>query len=368
MKNKLVGAFGARPTVMATELRSEGAQGERIVGRNGELNASGKKDLLFQQQRMMQVANSHNIVTEDQMTQAQKGAAKLARMAAAASLMNEPSKGDRHIAIGAEMGEELYITQQREGIMRSVLQKQEVVNGQVPKVVLRNRNIVVNQATGPTQTHMQIVRDNWMYPVEFYFTARPYIEQIEISRNSTDVLEDKYFEAMQGFMVAEDRLFRHMCLQSVGQANPMTTQVGLMNPVALGSFRDRILSWGLTPVQWLVATDLWTDVVGDVGFQSIMDPVAKHELLLTGVLGTILGMEVKTDAYRHPEWKVIGQGEHYIFGSPDTLGTYTDRGGIQVDPIDAAITSIPGRGWNMYSLQSMTIGNFRAIACGKRVR
>lgn len=367
--NNLVGAFGGRKTVLATDLRSQGRNGERFIGNNGEINASSKADLMSQQRRLAEVASmGHNVVTENQLAEAQKANARLQRMQATAAMFQEPVRGERHMAIGAAMGEELYITQQREGIMRGVLQRQEVENGRVPKVVVRQRNVTVSTATGPTQTELQVVRDNWFYPVEFHFTARPYIEQLEINRNSEDVLEDKYFEAMQGFMVAEDKLFRYQCLQSVGQANPFQNQVGLMNPVALGTFRNRIESWGLTPTQWLIASDIWTDIVGDTGFQSMFDPVAKHEIVLTGKLGTILGMDVKSDAFRHPEWQVLSQGEQYIFGPADTLGTYTDRGGIQVDPIDAAITSVPGRGWNMFSTQSMTIANFRAVVCGKRVK
>ena len=357
-----IGAFGKRSVVVASEIRT-GKGGDRIVGRNGELNASSKKDLMKQQTRLMQVANTHQIVTQSDAERAEVEVAKLARREAVIAAFNDPQK---HRELGADLGEELFITQQREGIMRNVLQRQEVIDGQIPKVVLRTRNLTVGMATGPTQTELQVMRDNWMYPVEFYLTARPYIEQKEITQNSTDVLEDKYLEAMQAFLVAEDRLFRDMCLKSAGQSNNFTTQVGMMNPTALGKFRNQITRWGLTATQWLIANDLWVDVTSDAGFQSMFEPMAQHEILLTGQLGTILGMTVKSDAYRHPEHKVLSKGEQYIFGSPDTLGTYTDRGGIEVLPIDAAVTGVPGRGWNMVAQQSQTLANFRAVACGRR--
>lgn len=362
MKGLHLGSFGHRATVVASEIKS-GKGGERIVGRNGELNAGSKRELMQQQTRLMQVANTHQIVTEADAARAEKAIAQAARRDAVVAMFNDK---ERHMEVGSELGDELYITQQREGIMRSIFQRQEVVDGQIPRIVLRNRNITVATATGPTSTETQVVRDNWLYPVEYYLTARPYIEQKEITQNSSDVLEDKYLEAMQAFLVGEDRIFRDLCLKSSGQANEMSVQVGLMNPVALGKFRNKVTRWGLTSATWLIANDLWTDISGDTGFQSLFEPMAQHEIILTGQLGTILGMTVKSDAYRHPEHRVLHEGEHFVFSTPDTLGTYTDRGGIEVLPIDAANTGIPGRGWNMTAQQSQTLANFRGVACGRR--
>lgn len=357
-----IGAFGKRSTVVASEIRL-GKGGERLVGRNGELNANSKKELMDQQTRLMDLAATKHIVTASDAERAEIEVAKLARREAVVAAFNDPVK---HRELGADLGEELFITQQREGIMRNVLQRQEVIDGQVPKVVLRTRNLLVGMATGPTQTELQIMRDNWMYPVEFYLTARPYIEQKEITQNSTDVLEDKYLEAMQAFLVGEDRLFIDLCKKSAGQSNNFTTQVGMMNPTALGKFRNQVTRWGLTAAQWLISNDFWVDITSDAGFQSMFEPLAQHEIILTGELGTVLGLTVKSDAYRHPEHKVLAKGEQFIFATPDTLGTYTDRGGIEVLPIDAAITGIPGRGWHMTAQQSQTLANFRAVACGRR--
>ena len=359
-----IGAFAKRKAVVASEIRmGKGANASRLIGANGEINASSKADLMAQQTRMMQLASTKQIVTQRYAEVAEASVAKAARREAVQAMFNDPQ---RHMEIGADLGDELYITQQREGIMRNVLQRQEVVDGQIPRIVLRNRNLLVGVATGPTATELQVVRDNWLHPVEYYLTARPYIEQKEITQNSSDVLEDKYLEAMQAFLVGEDRIFRDLCQKSAGQANNLTVQVGMMNPTALGNFRNLVTRWGLTASQWLIANDLWVDITSDAGFQSMFEPMAQHEIILTGQLGTVLGMTVKSDAYRHPEHKVLSKGEQYIFGTPDTLGTYTDRGGIDVVPIDAAHTGVPGRGWHMTAQQSQTLGNFRAVAVGRR--
>lgn len=357
-----IGAYGNRKTTVASEIRT-GKRGERLVGRNGELNANSKAELIQRQVQLAELANQTHIVTEAKASAAEREMARQDRREAVLAMMHDDT---RHVEIGSDMGDELYIAQQREGFMRNILQRQDVVDGQIPRAVLRARNTLVSYATGPTQTDTQIVRDNWFYPVEFYLTARPYVEQKEITQNSSDVLEDKYMEAMQAFLVAEDRLFKQMCLATVGQSNERTVQVGLMNPVGLSNFRNKIQRWGLTPATWLIANDLFTDLAGDAGFQALYEPMAQHEIILTGQLGTILGMNIKSDQYRHPEHRVLDKGEQFVFGTPDTLGTYTDRGGIEVLPIDASNTGIPGRGWHMTAQQSQTIVNSRAVACGIR--
>lgn len=357
-----IGAYGSRKSVVASEIRTA-KNGERLVGRNGEINAGSKQELIHRQVQLAELANGIHVVTETAATKAEKDALRIQRRETAIAMMSNP---ERAREVGSELGDELYLTQQREGFMRNILQRQDVVDGQVPRAVLRKRNTLVSYATGPTETKTQIVRDDWFYPVEFYLTARPYIEQKEITQNSTDVLEDKYMEAMQAFLVQEDRLFIRMCLATIGQSNERSVQVGLMNPVALSNFRNKIQRWGLTPATWLIANDLFTDLAGDAGFQSLYEPMAQHEIVLTGQLGTILGMNIKSDQYRHPEHRVLNKGEQFVFGTPDTLGTYTDRGGIEVLPIDASITGIPGRGWQMTAQQSQTIVNPRAVACGIR--
>lgn len=348
-----------RPTVQLADARN--GMGERLIGANGELNAGSKSELIKRQGQLIQIASSSRLAQTAGVTAQQKAEQRKAALAAA---FRDPEK---HRALGAAMGDELYITQQREGIMRGILNYMEVTDGVTPMIKLRKRDITATYATGPTQTQTQFVRDAYFYPVEYYLVARPYIEQAEIVRNNTDILEDKYLEATQALVVQEDRIFIQAVKKTIGQSNPFTTQVGTMNPFALGSFRQLVERWNLTPRVWLIANDLWTDLASDSGFQTLYEPMAQHELILTGRLGTVLGMEVRSDATRHPEHRVLSPGEQFIFSSPDVIGTYTDRGGIETVPIDAGIEKVPGRGWHMSAMQSQTIVNPRAIACGQRV-
>jgi hypothetical protein len=90
--------------------------------------------------------------------------------------------------------------------------------------------------------------------------------------------------------------------------------------------------------------------------------VSQYELLLTGQMGVIYGMSIYSDAYRHPEHKVLDRGESWIVGDPINHGVYTDRGGVTSQPIDITTEKVPGRGWVFSELMSMVIANSRSVA------
>jgi hypothetical protein len=148
----------------------------------------------------------------------------------------------------------------------------------------------------------------------------------------------------------------------VNISNPLTNIVGTMTAGGLMTLRNQVTRWNIPVTAWLVANDIWNDIVGDTSFQQVIDPVSKYELLLTGQLGVIYGMTILSDAYRHPEHKVLDQGEMYVIGDPINHGQYTDRGGVTSQPIDITTEKVPGRGWVFSELMSMVIANSRSVA------
>jgi hypothetical protein len=274
---------------------------------------------------------------------------------------------DAHMELGEVMADELYQAANREGFARRFLAKQELGQGQVPRVWMRMKNLTAAVATSPVKTHTQIVRDNLITPPEFYIQTRPFVEQRDIAQATGDVLEEKYVEATEGISVREDRVWKALADQLVGVANNQVTFLGTMTASGLMSLRNQVSRWNLPVSYWLVANDIWNDIVGDTSFQQVIDPVSKHELLLTGQLGTIYGMTVISDAYRHPEHRVLSQGEMYCISDAINHGMMTDRGGIESSPIDVSIEGVPGRGWHFTELVSMAIANARSVVRGIRI-
>lgn len=349
-----------RTPVVATDLRY--GRETRLIGAGGEVNANDKMDLARQIAKLMEMAAAQEVVTEDEYTRRAEVAKTHTDLILAAFQSPEA-----HKEVGAAIADDLYVSANREGFMRRMLGRLDLSQGNIPRVKMRMKNTVATAAGGPVQVRSQIARDNTYYPPEFYIQSRIFVEEREIQQSISDVLQEKFVEAQEGIMVVEDRTWYAMATATVGIDNEFTTIVGTMNPTALGALKTKVTQWNIPADKWLIATDIWTDIVGDTQFAGIIDPVSKHELLLTGQLGTILGMTVLTDAFRHPQHKVLNRGEMFIVGDEINHGIYTDRGGVTSVPTDVSHEMVPGRGWALAELMSMVIANSRSVAKARRV-
>lgn len=343
----------AKSPVLATELKLTGSN-ELAVGRNGELNASSKKDLLAQQQKFLQAAQAGKMLQID-------SAEDRALVQAA---FNDK---DSHRILGEKISDALYITANRQGFMRKYLSKIDVQQGSIPRFPMRNKNVTAVWSTSPTKIASQITRDKWFTPPEFQIVARPFIPQNELNQSSGDVLQEKYIEAVEATMVAEDRAWYNQVNSLVGVDNNQTLISGQLTPYTLMTVVTNVTRWGLKHAHLLVAADLWQDIVGNSDFFNAIDPVARHELLLTGELGTMYGMTVTSDAYRHAEHKVLAQGEFFVIADALNHGAYSDRGGLQSTPIDISTEQIPGRGFVVHESIAISVANSRSVAKGIRV-
>jgi len=154
----------------------------------------------------------------------------------------------------------------------------------------------------------------------------------------------------------------------VGIINPLFLLSGGMSPSNIAACRTAILQWGLPAEQLILSADYWTDIAGNAAaFGNLFDPVTKYELVQTGYLGTLLGMDISTDGFRDPQQKVVAPNTMYILTSPINLGAYTDRGPVKSAPIDNYPDGIPGRGWYFNELLSVTVTNPRGIVKAQRV-
>lgn len=354
--------FSTPNAAVATDFRIPGRQ-ERFVGRGGDINASSKKDLLQSLSALLNHTETTGdvFVTEAQAVEQEK--MTKSRKAAVLAAFDSPTS---HRELGQVLANELYISANKQGFSRRFLKRQDLSQGQFPIVQMRMKNVVAQIASGPVRTETQFIRDNWFTPPEFYINARPFIEKRDIERSNTDVLEEKYIESLEGIMVQEDRTWRLLSLQIQGIANEATTIVGNLTPTALANLRILVTKWNVPAAYCFVASDLWADITGDPGFQALIDPVSKHELLVQGFLGNILGMTMMTDGYRHPTHHVLNVGEIFVVGEADFHGQYTDRGGIESQPIDGTVEKIPGRGWFMSETLSMVVTNPRSVAYAVR--
>ena len=340
------------------DFRPEGFGSERLVAANGEINASSKRDLFTQQQKLMAATASHAVVTDNQHK------AIAARKKLLSAVFNSP---DVHRVVGERMTDELYITSNRKGYMRRVMARHELAQGDIPRFPVRGKNLRAVLATGPTRTETQIVRDKWLMPPEVQVWTRPFIPQNELHQSVTDVLNEKYIEALEGIMVAEDRMWYNMAKATVGLANPLSVIMNSLTPKTLMEVNVNIQRWGLQTGYMIMAVDLIKDIIGDEIFIQAIDPVARHELVVTGQIGVLYGMPIISEQYRHDPHRVLEQGEFVIVSDALMHGAYSDRGPVVAEPTNMTTEGVIGRGWAMHETISTAIANDRSVAFGKRI-
>jgi hypothetical protein len=351
----------ARTPVVASEYRFQGSN-ERAIGAGGEINASSKKDLLNKQMQFLAAAQNGTLVSDAE-------GYKLEAQAKTNRELIKAAQNDRevHRVLGERMAESLYITANRQGFMRKYLTKITVDQGTIPRFPLRTKNVTAVWSTSPTRIETQITRDKWYTPPELSIVTRPFVTQNELNQSAGDVLQEKYVEATEAVMVAEDRLWYNQVNALVGIDNNLSIISGQLTPYTLMQVVTNVTRWGLKAPHILIASDIYQDIIGNSEFYSAIDPVARHELLLTGELAVMYGMTITSDAYRHPEHKVLNQGEFYVISEALNHGAYSDRGGINSAPIDIVNEKIPGKGWVIHEEIAISIANSRSVAKGQRL-
>lgn len=343
--------------VPATEYRTERGA-ERLVGANGEINGSSKRDVLQQANILMSASAAGDILGNDSPD------LKKQRAEAVRAAFNDEQQ---HKLLGEKLAEAIYMTGNRKGYMRRVLAFQELVQGQIPRFPVRAKNVTAVIATGPTQVQTQLVDDRWLMPPEWQIVARPFISENELNQSNDDVLNEKYIEALEAIMVQEDRTWRNMARMTIGVANVQQVVSGTLTPTALAQNIQQVTGWGIKIGCVICASDLMTDIIGDSSFVTALDPVARHELVLTGQIATLFGAAIISEQYRHPEHKVLQKGEYISVGDPLFHGGYTDRGGVKSEPTNGVTERVIGRGWLIQESVSMQVANERSVAFGRRL-
>ena len=350
----------SKHAIVATDYRLSGSN-ELAIGRNGEVNASSKKDLLSRSISLMQAKAMGDVVTADTMRDRQAITATNKELIQAA--FDNPGS---HRVLGEKMAEQLYMTSNRKGYARRLLNRIELKQGDIPRFPVRKKNVTSMIATGVVAIQTQIATDKWLMPPELQIGTRIFVPQTEINQSNSDVLEEKYIEGLEATMVAEDRMHYNLCKATIGVDNNLSAISGTLSPLSFMNVRQKVQQWGLKPMYCVMASDLFVDIVGDASFIQAIEPVARHELVMTGELGVLYGMTLISEDYRHPEHKVFSPGEFMIVSDPAFHGAYSDRGGIDSQPIDTLNERIIGRGWVIHESLAMAVANTRSVAFGIR--
>lgn len=326
-------------------------------GANGELNASSTQEL-------MQVIG--NVLQQSRTDVKTASVADANQRLATLREAYYDKSGSKFQVLGEVISEEIWETLGREGFSRRLLAVTPLSKGQTGRVKVRRKDVLAFQVTSDVKIREQRIRQTWVYPAEFYLAANILIEDKEIEQASTDILDEKFQDGLEAILRREDVLTRALLNRAATTFNDLVLFT-TFNPSVLTTLRTQVNRWGTNAATMVIAWDIWDDIIADADFVAWWDQVHKHELILEGRLGSMLGMEIITDGFRYETLQVLQPGEVYVTASPVTLGTITQRKELDSRAIDQYNLGRPARGWFMEQIQGQVIVNGRACDRGIRV-
>jgi len=345
------------------DLRFGGKGGLALSQSTGEVNAWDSKDLLANIGRMLQEASAGNIVqsTSGSESALSESQVKEQRRELLEEAVNDPT-GEKWASLGASIVGSIEDRAERQGILRRICKGATIRQGDVARVELKTHQAEGIIAVGPTDYGYRLLRGRVFTPQEFELKSNIRVSKMDLDQINGDLLDRAQQDGLSAIMVAEDRLWKRSVDMAVGIANPINYVHGDLTPRLLSQLRTQVSSWPMPVSTAIMAADYWNDIVGNDQFTSALDPVSKYDLITTGRLGTLLGMELITDGFRAPEHRVLNDGELYVVADQDYHGIYTTRGGTQSTPTSGANQGNTDRGWLLSSTFSFTLANVRSVA------
>ena len=324
----------------------------------GEFNASDKKDLANQISNLMLAMASGQIV---QQTEPE---VKVSRREVLQEALQSPENWQ---ALGANIAQQVYEQADREGFLRKVSVGNTLRQGEMQRVPMPPHDTMAVIATSAAGVGYQQIRARQFMPAEFEIIANVRVAALDLEQVNGDLLEFAYNDALQSIMVAEDRLWKKAADATVGTMNPLEYIAGELTTKNLGKLRQAVSQWNLPASTAIIANDFWSDIIGSNDFATFLDPITKYDLALNGQLGTLVGMNLVTDAFRQPNQKVLNPGEIYVVADPQNHAAYSTRGGIRSEPVSGAYEGTTSKGWLLSEMFSFVLANPRSVAKGQRL-
>ena len=247
--------------------------------------------------------------------------------------------------------------------MRNLLVKNEI-QGRVAQIRTRVNNVTAVYMTTPSNLAPQYITAQWSTFPEFNIQSNVLVSGDNILVDGDEILQEQYDNALQAFMVAEDRMWKIMADSIVGTVVPLQIFTGGFGPSDLINLQSLMTTNGVPPMTVLMHLDYWKDLLSGDAFSQWFDPATKYQLIQTGQIGSLLGLTFMTDGLRAANMQVIKPGELYMVSAPEMHGGYTERGPINAVPTDGYNQGLDARGWFMKERLSIGIVNPYSVVKG----
>lgn len=363
--NRSFSPYGMLKASGAHGVSTAGLSQEPLVGSNGDVNGHSVVEFMQNLNKMMAAASAGGI-QEQRATASAELRAKAEKKEALASALRSDDKATQE-ALAEVIGEQIYETLGRSGFSRKFLQTKPLAYGDIHRIPVIRPDVMAYVSSDNADVPASQIRQNYLLPTPFEVNARVLIGLLELATSPVDLLDVKYNQALEQILVGEDRRFKQFA-DIASTAYNEQVFFSTLTPTVLASIRNQIDTQGGIPVGGtLISADIWADIISESEFQNFYSPVEKHEIVLTGRLGTLMGMDIVTDGFRIPNLKVLDQGSVYVFGIPDTLGVIGQYDQLKVTAIDQAVIGQNKKGWGLVNVIDLTFANARAVVRGQRI-
>lgn len=335
-----------------------------LVGRNGEINANTKTELLERIAGLVEMIGQGEVVQTTVEADAQYGQ-DCERLVTAALEDRTHEVGGGMYIMGETLGDAVWETTGRLGFTSKFLLRHDVPRGQEGRIRVRQKNVVSWIITRESYIPRSIVRQNWVYPEVVTLATYTTIDDTERAMAPVELMDEKYTEMLEATMVREDNLVRWLATQAAPVFNDVFTFAEL-TPAIYSAMQIQIQRWGLSAPHCLIAIDLWNDIRTNSDFLSVYEPVSKLTLIEEGRLGKIYDTEIYTDGLRYESLQVLEEGEMFFFAEPQGLGGFCEYMPLQTKPADLHHVGIGAEGWYSHMSRGYSVTNSRGVVWGFR--
>lgn len=147
-------------------------------------------------------------------------------------------------------------------------------------------------------------------------------DDINSAANPRSILENAYVDLYEQLYANEDRiLLRHMRDNMLAENHLRETGGNYSGKLHM-QLRECVSRYQMHMHSIGASTSVYTSIIASKEMIGYFDPNTRDEALMRGELGTLLGSNVLSDAFRHPQHRIFNDGDVWAFANPMELGQY----------------------------------------------
>lgn len=332
--------------------------GGRMFNAQGELNAVDKVDALTQLQHLASLREKRVASDKPYYTTEEK------QQIIQAALSGSP---EERLRFGQEMIPLVLERLDYEGFIRQVFRTHNLSQGQI-NTYEKDINVTALVTHEDGSTIGTQVRGERIFPPEFLITAMPKITISEIAQRQFDVVERTHDKTTYQVMLKEDKQGLRELYGASTVENNIINITSTVSKSVLETLQYEVERHRLPVSKFIMNRQELGDLKKNVNAIDF-DPVTSRDLLLTGIFGSIWGVDVFVTAgvdEQGIESVSVPEGMIFAVTEGRYLGAMPIRVELSVFPADQFVWGTPSYGWFFVEQISQVVYNPRAVAVAKK--